>query len=189
MSAPLPEDEADRLTTLRQYQILDTPPEAEFDNLTTLSSRTCSAPIALITLIDEKRQWFKSKVGLELAETPRSDSFCAYTILQRDILLVQDAREDKRFANNPYVLSGPKIRFYAGVPLVTPAGHAVGSLCVLDMVPRTLSKDQLDTLMLLRQHVVMQFEFRKKLAELAHVAREREWMIVELKKELAGLKK
>src|SRR6266851_6840114 len=142
MKAPLPDNEAARLASLRSLEILDTAPEAAFDELVTLAAYICQTPIALISLVDEGRQWFKSKVGWRLCATPREISFCAHTIVQSDLFVVPDAAADKRFADNPLVTSTPGVRFYAGAPLVTPEGHALGALCVLDHRPRDLTDEQ-----------------------------------------------
>lgn len=142
MKAPLPDNEAARLEALRQYKILDTAPEEAFDDLTALSAHICEAPIALITLVDTDQQWFKSKVGLTVAETSLDDSFCAHVTLQPDLFTVRDALKDECFADNPLMTSEPCIRFYAGAPLVTSEGYALGTLCVVDHVPRELSSEQ-----------------------------------------------
>jgi len=167
MNTPLPRNEKQRLKVLWQYQVLDTVPEEVFDDLTELAARICEAPIALISLVDEKRQWFKSKVGLTLAETARDISFCAHAILQPNLFVVPDAVRDARFAHNPLVTADPKIRFYAGAPLLTPDGHALGTLCVLDRVPRELTADQRQALRVLARHVVTQLELRRHARELA----------------------
>src|ERR1700732_848581 len=145
MISPKPANEKLRLATLRGYEILDTEPEAAFDDLTFLASYICQTPIALISLVDADRQWFKSKVGMPLSETSRDIAFCALAILQSDVFIVPDASQDERFAENPLVVSEPRIRFYAGAALMT-EGHALGTLCVIDRVPRTLSPEQLEAL-------------------------------------------
>ena len=172
MPAPIPENEKKRLKVLWQYEVLDTVPEEVFDDLTELAARICEAPIALISLVDEKRQWFKAKVGVSLSETSRDISFCAYAITQSDLFIVPDATQDKRFANNPMVTSEPKIRFYAGAPLITPDGHALGTLCVIDKVPRELRPDQKQALRILARHVVSQLELRRRSRELSDVRRD-----------------
>src|SRR3990172_6589075 len=173
MKAPLPANEAARLEALRKYKILDTASEEAFDDLTALAAHICEAPIALISLIDEDRQWFKSKVGLTITETSLDDSFCAHVILQSDVFIVPDALADERFATNPFVTSDPKIRFYAGVPLVTPDGHTLGTLCVVDHVPRELSSEQKEALRALSRQVVTQLELRRNLTVLEHAITER----------------
>jgi GAF domain-containing protein len=171
MSAPIPADEKKRLKVLWQYDVLDTVPEEVFDDLTELAARICEAPIALISLVDESRQWFKSRVGVTVKETSRDVSFCAYAINQRDLFIVPDATRDARFADNPLVVSEPRIRFYAGAPLVTPDGHALGTLCVIDKVPRQLRPDQQQALRILARHVVSQLELRRRSRELAQARR------------------
>jgi len=174
MTAPVPTKEAKRLKVLWQYDILDTVPEEVFDDLTELAARICEAPIALISLVDEDRQWFKSKVGVTLTETSRDISFCAHAVKQQDLFIIPDASKDPRFAGNPLVISEPKIRFYAGAPLITPDGYALGTLCVIDKVPRELRFEQKQALRVLARHVMTQLELRRHARELnaAHEAGE-----------------
>src|SRR3989441_5742965 len=160
-----PANEKQRLATLRGYEILDTKPEAAFDDLTLLASYVCQTPVALISLIDADRQWFKSKVGVSVSETSRDIAFCASAILQSDVFIVPDASQDERFAETPLVLSEPKIRFYAGATLMTD-GQALGTLCVIDQVPRELSSEQLEALRALRRQVLAQLDLRRNLKRL-----------------------
>jgi len=189
MSAPTPPNEAKRLKVLWQYDVLDTVPEEVFDDLTELAARICEAPIALISLVDEQRQWFKSKVGTTVNETSRDISFCAYAITQNDLFIVPDATRDERFANNPLVTSDPKIRFYAGAPLITPDGHALGTLCVIDKVPRELRLEQKQALRILARHVVSQLELRRRSRELADARQQGKQFQTELDKVRAELAK
>jgi GAF domain-containing protein len=185
MKALLPENEIERLAALRSYQILDTPPDTEFDLLTALASQICGTPIAMLSLVDENRQWFKSKIGVSISETQRDIAFCAHAILQRDVMEVDDARADRRFADNPLVVSPPNIRFYAGAPLVTKEGCALGVMCVLDRKPRAMKHEQRTGLSMLSQLAMAILDFRKKLGEVSKMAAEREWLIAELKQALA----
>src|SRR6201987_22008 len=173
MTAQAKTNEAKRLKVLWQYDVLDTVPEELFDDLTELAARICEAPIALISLVDEKRQWFKSKLGTTVNETSRDISFCSHEIKQSDLFIVPDATKDERFAKNPLVISDPKIRFYAGAPLITPDGYALGTLCIIDTVPRELRPDQKQALGILARHVVSQLELRRRSRELTEVLREK----------------
>jgi GAF domain-containing protein len=167
---PVPADETARLEALRQYHILDTAPERVYDDITQMAALFCGAPIALMTFVDGERLWFKSRVGLNVAQIPREQAFCAYTILQSESLEVEDTTLDARFAENPTVVNPPNIRFYSGAPLVTPAGHAVGSICVLDQKPRQLNADQKAGLAALSRIVITILEHRRVSAELANAA-------------------
>lgn len=167
---PMPHNEARRLEAVRRYEILDTPAEAEFDDLTLMAAEICETPVGLITLVDSDRQWFKSRVGLDAAETTRSISFCGHVILSDDLFEVADARADHRFADNPLVAGGIGIRFYAGVPLVTSDGLRLGTLCVIDRVPRTLTDRQRRALTGLSRQVVRQLEARLQARQVAQHA-------------------
>ena len=174
-SAPLPSDEPARLAALQRYQVLDTLPERDLDDLTRLAARICGTPIALVSLVDAHRQWFKSRVGMDASETPRDVAFCAHGILQPDeLFVIPDAAEDARFYDNPLVTQEPNVRFYAGTPLKTPDGRAIGMLCVMDRKPRDLSPEALDTLQTLGRQVVVQLDQRLKIEQLEHVVAERD---------------
>ena len=189
-------DESARLAALRKYRILDTDPEQAFDDLTLLASHICGTPIALISLLDADRQWFKSKIGISIAETSRSVSFCTHAIKQRELYVVPDARDNETFRENPFVLAENGIRFYAGAPLVTPEGYALGTLCVLDKVPRSLTPEQVEALQALRRQVEAQLQLRANLFELDqalkardHAEAEQGHLIGELRESLDNVRK
>lgn len=165
--APLPLHEAERLAVLREFAILDSAPEQAYDDVVLLASTICAVPIALITFVDEERQWFKARVGLEAQSTPREHAFCAHALVHAEPLIVPDALMDARFADNPLVTGAPGIRFYAGSPLATPSGHNLGTLCVIDTVPRVLTSEQLGALQALSRVVVEQLALRRTSAGLA----------------------
>lgn len=164
--APLETREERRLRALRRYRILDTDPEAAFDDLTLLASTICETPIALISLVDEDRQWFKSKIGVEASETSRSVSFCAHAIQQDGLFVVRDTLDDDRFRENALVTGDPHIRFYAGAPVISREGEALGTLCVVDRTPRDLTPAQREALAALQRQVSAQLELRRNLMEL-----------------------
>lgn len=175
MSAPVFANfESARLSELRSYKILDTDPEKSFDDLTLLASYICQTPMALITLIDADRQWFKSRVGISISQTPREVAFCAHAIEHPELLIVPDATKDERFKANPFVVSEPKIRFYAGAPFRSSSGYALGTLCVVDCVPRDLTDEQQNALRALSRQVQAQLELRKDLIELKSALAERD---------------
>lgn len=167
-------NEKARVQALRRYRILDTDPEKAFDDLAILASSICNTPVALISVIDSDRQWFKSKVGVDITETPLEASFCAVAIQQPDLFVVPDATKDPRFSSNPFVISEPKIRFYAGAPYTSSDGHPLGTLCVVDTVPRQLTASQEKALLALSRQVQAQFELRKNLNELRSALEERD---------------
>ena len=166
--------ESARLAALRSYRILDTDPEQAFDDLVLLASQICGTPISLITLVDEDRQWFKARVGVSIAETSRSVSFCSHAIKGRGIFVVADALEDVRFRENPMVQGEPHIRFYAGAPLMTSDGHALGTLCIVDHMPRTLTDGQRRALEALRRQTEALLELRRNLIDLGKALAERD---------------
>ena len=182
--------EQKRLEALREYGIMDTPPEEEFDNITSLASRICGTPISLITLLDDQRQWFKAAIGIDIKETPIEYAFCAYAIKNpSDLTVVPDSRKDERFANNPFVTGEPHIVFYAGMPLVDEAGCALGSLCVLDVQEQTLSPFQLTALKQLAKQVVTLLQLKKKNSQLERAVDRLEQQNRALEEEVRELKK
>jgi GAF domain-containing protein len=174
MRFPIPDNEADRLNTLRGYGILDTHPEDRFDDLTRLAASICGTPISVISLVDEDRQWFKSKTGTETSQTAREYAFCAHAIMSPELFVVPDAATDPRFAANPLVLGEPRVRFYAAAPLAAPNGHRLGALCVIDKVPRQLSREQLEALRILGRQVMAQVVLGKNLHDLRAALKARE---------------
>lgn len=154
MKAPIPDNEDDRLHALRQLLILDTPPEERFDRIASFAAQEFDVPIALITLVDAERQWFKAGVGIDLCETSRDVSFCGHAIMSNATMVVTDATKDQRFNDNPFVLEQPQVRFYAGAPLTLPSGQNVGTLCLIDSTPREMDTISLAILASLRDLVV-----------------------------------
>ena len=176
-------EEQEILNDLGSYAILNTLPEEDFDNLTNIASHICGTPISLISLVDQTRQWFKSNKGLSTSETPREYAFCAYAIQDpNDIFIVPDARLDSRFKDNPLVTGDPNIVFYAGVPLVTNDGNALGTLCVIDSEPKVLSEAQLDSLRSLAQQVMALLRLRKS-------EKKAQWLSQKLKEKNVALER
>jgi PAS domain S-box-containing protein len=165
-SAGIPDDDAERLATLRSYAILDTPPEQSYEDVTAFAAHICEAPYSTITFVDKDRQWFKSETGFGTNETGRSDSFCTCAILSRETMIVEDTLLDPRFSQNPFVLGGPQIRFYAGAPIVAPNGHVLGTVCVFDDKPRLLSPAQIGALESLARQVQALLEQRSAMTRL-----------------------
>jgi signal transduction histidine kinase len=164
-TAPLPHTEELRLEALSAHAILDTLPEQDFDDVTQLASFICGVPIALVSLVDRERQWFKSRVGLDATETPRDLAFCAHAILQDDVFVVPDSHQDERFHDNPLVTGGPRVRFYAGTPLKSESGHSLGTLCIIDHEPRKLTAEQARVLRRLGRQVEVQLRLRLRIRE------------------------
>lgn len=167
MKAPLPANETERLAALRAYHILDTAAETVFDDITHLAAHICQTPVALISLVDQDRQWFKSRVGITAHQTPRDVAFCAHAILKDTPLIVHDALLDERFRDSSLVTRAPHIRFYAGFPLVNPDGHALGTLCAIDRHPSQLSAAQKHSMQALARQVIVVLELRRVSARLA----------------------
>ena len=169
MNAPSPRNEAERLAALRECAVLDTPPEEIFEDIPRLASYICGTSIALVSLVDAARLWFKAKVGLAIDEVPREATLCAQAILKSELFIVNDTFQDERFATSPLVLSEPHIRFYAGAPLITSDGYALGTLCVIDRVPRELNDKQQEALRALARQTVTQLELRRNARALAEI--------------------
>lgn len=163
-------DEKGRLAALHEYSILDTLPEQIFQDVTALASLICGTPISLVSLVDADRQWFKAAVGLEMRETPREYSFCTHTLGTARTLIVADATQDPRFSDNPAVVGAPGIRFYAGAPIVASGGHVLGTVCVIDTVPRSISPIQIAALEALARHTMALMEMRRTIAEHSQAA-------------------
>jgi two-component sensor histidine kinase len=173
--------EASRIRVLRSYDILDTPPEAAFDRIVELAQALFDTPIALVSFIDAERQWFKARVGLDVAETPRETAFCAHAIRHTDIMVVPDALADPRFQTNPLVIGEPRIRFYAGAPMITPEGARLGTVCIISPEPRpTLDERDLRRLQALAAIAANELELRRKTAEAESFAREKEILAQEI---------
>lgn len=163
----IPANETQRLAALDQYQILDTLPEQVYDDIAFLATQICEVPIALISLVDSNRQWFKAKVGIDTDEMQREVALCSHAIVSpEELMIVKDTHRDERFFDNPLVTGAPNIRFYAGAPLITPEGHAVGTLCTIDSKPRKLTPLQKNALAVLSRQIIAQLELRLKIAEL-----------------------
>ncbi|KMO73361.1 GGDEF domain-containing protein [Mycolicibacterium chubuense] len=172
---PMPANEDKRMQVLADYKILDSLPEQAYDDFAKLASAICGTPIALITLVDDHRQWFKAKVGLGVSETPRSEAFCAHAIIDPgQVMTVEDATLDERFAANPLVTGDPGIRFYAGAPLVAPTGEALGTICVIDREPRSLSETQREALEILSREIIVQLELRRSISTLEQAVLDQE---------------
>ncbi|VXD18702.1 GAF domain-containing protein [Planktothrix paucivesiculata] len=165
--APIPDNEKQRLEALYDYQILDTEAEPSFDELTLLATYICKTPIALISLLDRDRQWFKSIIGPIPPEISRDSAFCSYCILQQDLMIVPDTLKDERFIDHPMVISEPKIRFYAGFPLINDQGFALGTLCVMDVMPRNLAQSQTESLKLINYQIIRQLNTRRHLSRVS----------------------
>lgn len=163
----IPANEAERLAALHDYEVMHTAPEKAFDDLTQLAAYICGTPMSFVSLVDADEQWFKSKVGLDIDGSSRDTAFCAHSIAQpNEVMVVSDAENDKRFEDNPLVIGKPHIRFYASAPLITPEGHAIGTLCTADHQPRELSEEQLEALRALSRQAVAQLELRRSLQQL-----------------------
>ena len=167
MNQPRLESEAERLAALREYHVLDTLAEKAYDDITQLAAHLCQVPISMVSLVDEARQWFKSRVGLSITQTPREVAFCSRAIQQSSPLIISDALKDHRFAGNELVTGAPHIRFYAGFPLINPEGFPLGTLCAIDQKPRKLSVEQTRSMHALARQVIALLELRRVSAHLA----------------------
>lgn len=180
MTAPLPENEDQRLAALLSYEILDTGAEPAFDDITKIIAHICDVPVAMVSLLDDKRQWFKAKVGVDLAETPRELAFCGHAILHDGVMEVPDAAQDPRFANNPLVTGEHGVRFYAGAPLHNGDGLKIGTLCVLDNKPRILTEQQKEHLQALARQVMAQLELRRALRDKNRILKQKDMLLKEV---------
>lgn len=169
LSAPPTKDESNRIEALYRYNILDTDFEEQFDDIVKVASILCDAPIALISLVDPERQWFKATCGVDARETSRDVAFCSHAIHGKDVFIVPDALEDERFHDNPLVAGDPKIRFYAGAPLITNDGYAIGTICTIDRKPRQLTEKQIEGLQALSRQVCLNLELRLQTKILSEV--------------------
>ena len=168
-SHPVPENEEKRIEALREYKVLDTLPEQAYDDFNAIAAAIMNVPISLVVLVDEGRQWFKSKIGLGVDETSREYAFCAHTIMSPDVMVINDATQDERFADNPLVTEDPRIRFYAGAPLISNLGFMVGTVCTIDRVPREITDQQKGALEALARQVMARLELRRSADQLAEV--------------------
>jgi GAF domain-containing protein len=176
LKPPLPDNETQRLAALLRCNILDTKAEQRFDDITLLATEICQVPIALVSLVGRDRQWFKSQVGIDVTETPRDLAFCAHAILSSEPLIVPDALADRRFKDNPLAVSEPHVRFYAGFPLITHDGFAIGTLCVIDHQPRYLSVEQVDRMKGLAVQVSQQLQETIVTTSAEQLAQKKRWI-------------
>ena len=188
LAAPIPANEAERLAALHSLRILDTSREEAYDRLIAYAARTCEVPIALVSLVDANRQWFKSRIGIDACETARDISFCGHTILQSDVFIIEDASRDERFFDNPLVTGAPHIRFYAGAPIVNEDGLALGTVCIIDSQPRSLTPLQIDALRHVADHVGLLMEMHRARQHIAdyHAALEAYREKAEEERQLVG---
>lgn len=184
ITAELPANETERLQAINRYDILDTQREQAYDDFTALAAAICGTPIAIISLVDKNRQWFKSEIGLGVTETPRDQAFCAHAILDSQTMIVADASQDQRFHDNPLVVGNPNIRFYAGAPLVTGDGHSLGTLCVIDRVPRTLTDHQVEALEALSRRLMSHLELRRAMMALRETESAKKQFVAHVSHEL-----
>ena len=185
MTYPIPEKETERLENLKEYNILDTAPEMVFDEITELAAQILQVPVSTIQFLDNERQWFKSKYGApeDLIETPRDTAICNHTICQNDLLLVPDLTKDERFAEQGSVVNEPNLRFYAGMPLITPKGHAIGTFCAIDFEPRELTPSQQEMMRRLSHQIVTQLELRRTIVEMDQAIKSRDKIHADLSAE------
>ena len=181
LPAAFPANESERIQKLLSYQVLDTEAETAYDDITKLAAQICGTSTSLVSLVDVSRQWFKSSVGLEATETPRDLAFCAHAILKPEVFVVPDTHKDDRFVNSPLVTGAPYIRFYAGAPLITTEGYAMGTLCVIDSVPKQLTLEQIVALEALARQIMSQLELRLALQRVEAESAKREQVLQQLR--------